>query len=85
MAVADITEATGYHYRFMVAAYFSLAGVIYPFFFKTAEIPTQVWPTKFVVERGSTYWAFKHNIQRRSDVGGLAKVNFPRLRERRNF
>ena len=62
MAVANITEATGDHYRFVIAAHFALACLVNPFLFEAAEITTEVRPAEFIVKRRAANRTLEHNI-----------------------
>ena len=50
-----------------------------------AEIAEQIRPSELVIERCGTDRPFEHDLQRRGDPLGLAVLDFPRLRQRRDL
>ena len=75
---ADIAQATGDHDRLVITTQlFTLRRV--DFLFVSAKISGNPGTAEFIVKRTRTERRFQHDLQRRSDVPGLAIIYFPGL------
>ena len=76
----DIAQAAGNHNRLVVAAHLAVKLLL-----EGAEIAQQIRAAEFVVKRRAADGAVDHNIQRRSQMAGLAVGLLPRLGETGNI
>ena len=76
MAGSDVTDATGEHDGFVVAAEFGAAGTGH-LSLVGAEVAAEGRAAKLVVERGAPQGAVEHDLERRCQPGGPAVIGLP--------